>query len=252
MFKLLIRKQLPPVASLAPSPHSDHPAPLNERTRFSLGRQQASRWRAHSRAVLLVLLRFRLPQRSSDRRNVRPCSLHSPQSKLTSPSTHSGAGSGIGRAVAMHLAARGARLALTDINGPEGRSTCEEIKGLGYDVDMVFATLDCTGSSPLFFVSPCEPRLMWGWKTDEAAVGKLVRTFKKSYNRLDGLVNCAGTSSSVISSFLLSDPPPFNLQQASASPLRQYTRSHSTCGTRRWTSTSRGRLRSVSTLRCMR
>lgn len=29
---------------------------------------------------------------------------------------------------------------------------------------------------------------------DESAVGKLVRTFKKSYKRLDGLVNCAGTT----------------------------------------------------------
>jgi len=29
-------------------------------------------------------------------------------------------------------------------------------------------------------------------RVDENAVGKLVRTFKKSYKRLDGLVNCAG------------------------------------------------------------
>jgi len=29
-------------------------------------------------------------------------------------------------------------------------------------------------------------------RIDENAVGKLVRTFKKSYKRLDGLVNCAG------------------------------------------------------------
>ncbi|GAA5821616.1 hypothetical protein JCM11251_000936 [Rhodosporidiobolus azoricus] len=82
-----------------------------------------------------------------------------------------GCGSGIGLAVALLLAQRGARLALTDKDGAAGRETCEEIKHLGYDVDLAFAALDCT---------------------DEAGVGKLIRTFKKTYKRLDGLVNCAG------------------------------------------------------------
>ncbi|GAA5895872.1 hypothetical protein JCM6882_001399 [Rhodosporidiobolus microsporus] len=84
-----------------------------------------------------------------------------------------GCGSGIGRAVALLLAERGARLALTDKDGPAGRETCEAIKQKGYDIDMAFAALDCT---------------------DEAGVGKLIRTFKKTYKRLDGLVNCAGVN----------------------------------------------------------
>ncbi|GAA6032986.1 hypothetical protein JCM8097_000085 [Rhodosporidiobolus ruineniae] len=83
-----------------------------------------------------------------------------------------GCGSGIGRAVALHLASKGARLALTDKDGPAGRALCEEVKQR-YDVDMAFAALDIV---------------------DEPAVGKLVRTFKKSYKRLDGIVNCAGVN----------------------------------------------------------
>ncbi|BGP19280.1 hypothetical protein JCM10213_008201 [Rhodosporidiobolus nylandii] len=84
-----------------------------------------------------------------------------------------GCASGIGRAVALHLASRGCRLALTDVDAPAGRALCEEIKQQGFDIDMAFAALDIT---------------------DEAAVGKLVRTFKKSFKRLDGLVNCAGVN----------------------------------------------------------
>ncbi|GAA5888019.1 hypothetical protein JCM16303_000181 [Sporobolomyces ruberrimus] len=84
-----------------------------------------------------------------------------------------GCASGIGRAVAIYLAERGARLALTDKDAQGGRELCQEIKQRGLKSDMVFAALDCT---------------------DEAAVGKLMRTFKKSYKRLDGLVNCAGVN----------------------------------------------------------
>ncbi|GAA5856257.1 hypothetical protein JCM3766R1_003334 [Sporobolomyces carnicolor] len=84
-----------------------------------------------------------------------------------------GCASGIGRAVAIHLAERGARLALTDKDAQGGRELCQEIKQRGLKVDMAFAALDVT---------------------DESAVGKLVRTFKKSYKRLDGLVNCAGVN----------------------------------------------------------
>ncbi|GAA5982875.1 hypothetical protein JCM5350_001536, partial [Sporobolomyces pararoseus] len=83
-----------------------------------------------------------------------------------------GCASGIGRAVSLHLAALGGvRLALTDKDSQGGRDLCQEIKSKGFKIDMVFAALDIT---------------------DEQAVGKLVRTFKKSYKRLDGLVNCAG------------------------------------------------------------
>ncbi|GAA5974334.1 hypothetical protein JCM11641_006744 [Rhodosporidiobolus odoratus] len=105
--------------------------------------------------------------------------LQTPSSSSPAPSLAgralivTGCASGIGRAVALHLAEKGARLALTDKDGAEGRALCEEIKQRGYDIDMAFAALDCT---------------------DEAAVGKLVRTFKKSYKRLDGLVNCAGVN----------------------------------------------------------
>ena len=62
-------------------------------------------------------------------------------------------------------------MALTDKDSQGGRDLCQEIKSRGFKIDMVFAALDIT---------------------DEQAVGKLVRTFKKSYKRLDGLVNCAG------------------------------------------------------------
>lgn len=71
----------------------------------------------------------------------------------------------------------GARLALTDVDPDGGRKVCEEIKDLGGQVDVVFAKLDVT---------------------DEEAIGKLVRTFLKTYKRLDGLVNCAGLSSPLL------------------------------------------------------
>ncbi|GAA6025594.1 hypothetical protein JCM11491_004770 [Sporobolomyces phaffii] len=81
-----------------------------------------------------------------------------------------GCASGIGRAVAIHLAERGVRLALTDSDAEGGRALCREIKHRRLEADMVFAALDLT---------------------DDVAVGKLVRTFRKSYDRIDGLVNCA-------------------------------------------------------------
>ncbi|GAA5864344.1 hypothetical protein JCM3774_002758 [Rhodotorula dairenensis] len=82
-----------------------------------------------------------------------------------------GCASGIGRALALLLAGRGARLALTDIDSDRGRSTCAEIREQWPQTDVVFATLDCT---------------------DEEAVGKLMRSFKRTFTRIDGLVNCAG------------------------------------------------------------
>ncbi|BGP00646.1 Glucose 1-dehydrogenase peroxisomal 2,4-dienoyl-CoA reductase [Rhodotorula toruloides] len=84
-----------------------------------------------------------------------------------------GCASGIGRAVALLLAEKGARLALTDKDADEGRRLCSEIKETYPNVDLAYATLDVT---------------------DEEAVGRLVRSFKKSFKRLDGLVNCAGVN----------------------------------------------------------
>ncbi|TNY20429.1 3-oxoacyl-reductase [Rhodotorula diobovata] len=85
----------------------------------------------------------------------------------------SGCASGIGRAVALHLAAQGARLALTDKDAHGGRDLCGEIKQAHPDCDVAFAVLDVT---------------------DEASVGKLMRSFKKTFRRLDGLVNSAGVN----------------------------------------------------------
>ncbi|GAA6002972.1 SDR family NAD(P)-dependent oxidoreductase [Rhodotorula paludigena] len=82
-----------------------------------------------------------------------------------------GCGSGIGRAVAIVLANAGARLALTDKDKEEGATLCAEIQRLHPNTDLAFAGLDCR---------------------DEEAVGKLVRSFKRTFKRLDGLVNCAG------------------------------------------------------------
>lgn len=82
-----------------------------------------------------------------------------------------GAASGIGRAVALLLAERGARLALTDLDSDAGRAVCAEIRTRYPLTDVVFATLDCT---------------------DEEAVGKLMRSFKRTFKRIDGLVNSAG------------------------------------------------------------
>ncbi|KPV73855.1 uncharacterized protein RHOBADRAFT_45147 [Rhodotorula graminis WP1] len=83
----------------------------------------------------------------------------------------SGCASGIGRAVALQLAAAGARLALTDKDAHGGRDLCGDIKQAHPDCDVAFAVLDVT---------------------DEASVGKLMRSFKKTFTRLDGLVNSAG------------------------------------------------------------
>ncbi|TKA53968.1 hypothetical protein B0A53_03247 [Rhodotorula sp. CCFEE 5036] len=82
-----------------------------------------------------------------------------------------GAASGIGRAVALLLAERGARLALTDLDSDAGRAVCAEIRERYPLTDVVFATLDCA---------------------DEEAVGKLMRSFKRTFKRIDGLVNSAG------------------------------------------------------------
>jgi NAD(P)-dependent dehydrogenase (short-subunit alcohol dehydrogenase family) len=83
-----------------------------------------------------------------------------------------GAASGIGRAVALHLASLGCRLALTDLDLESGKAVCQEIRdAMKGKADVVFAGLDVS---------------------DDQSVGKLVRTFGKTYKRLDGLVNCAG------------------------------------------------------------
>ncbi|BGP57548.1 hypothetical protein JCM8202_002269 [Rhodotorula sphaerocarpa] len=82
-----------------------------------------------------------------------------------------GCASAIGQAVTLLLAERGARLALTDINTDGGRELCAEVRQRWPETDVVFATLDCR---------------------DEDGIGKLLRSFKRTFGRLDGLVNCAG------------------------------------------------------------
>ncbi|GAA6028061.1 hypothetical protein JCM8097_001853 [Rhodosporidiobolus ruineniae] len=78
--------------------------------------------------------------------------------------------SGIGRAITLHLASKGARLALADRNEEAGRALCLEIKEK-YAADVAFEALDIV---------------------DEKAVQRVIKTFKETYKRLDGLVNCAG------------------------------------------------------------
>lgn len=83
-----------------------------------------------------------------------------------------GAASGIGRVVALHLASLGCNLALTDLDVEGGRAVCREVQILmNGKHNIVFASLDVC---------------------DDDAVGKLVRTFGRTFKRLDGLVNCAG------------------------------------------------------------
>ncbi|KAL8281230.1 hypothetical protein RQP46_006264 [Phenoliferia psychrophenolica] len=84
-----------------------------------------------------------------------------------------GAGNGIGRATALYLASLGCRLALTDLDPEAGKLVCQEIREESPKCDIVFAALDVS---------------------DDIAVGKLVRTFAKTYKRIDGLVNCAGVN----------------------------------------------------------
>lgn len=102
-----------------------------------------------------------------------------------------GAASGIGRAVALHLASLGARLALTDQDAEGGKAVCQEVRQLGNKIDVVFATLDVSSE----FGSEgkqggADAGLVLA---DDDGVGKLVRTFLRTYKKLDGLVNCAGT-----------------------------------------------------------
>ncbi len=75
-----------------------------------------------------------------------------------------GGGSGLGAATARHLAARGAKVALADINAETGEALAAELGG-------VFARTDVTSEAD-----------------GQAAVAKALAAF----GRLDGLVNCAG------------------------------------------------------------
>lgn len=82
-----------------------------------------------------------------------------------------GAASGIGRCLALHLASHGVRLALTDLDVEGGRTVCEEVRATAGSQSVVFAAVDISNHD---------------------LVGRLMRTFGKTYGRLDGLVNCAG------------------------------------------------------------
>lgn len=78
----------------------------------------------------------------------------------------------------------GCSLALTDADQDAGRDTCKAVRDLYPTVEIVFATLDAT---------------------NDESVGKLMRTFIKTFKRLDGLVNCCGINLPLSSTHL---PPP--------------------------------------------
>lgn len=87
-----------------------------------------------------------------------------PGLKLTVCFIEPGAASGIGRALALHLATLGVRLALTDVNVEGGRAVCAEIRELG-ECDVVFAGLDVTSTSSDWPVSLCFKAHFWAEKT---------------------------------------------------------------------------------------
>jgi NAD(P)-dependent dehydrogenase (short-subunit alcohol dehydrogenase family) len=78
----------------------------------------------------------------------------------------SGGANGIGAEVSARLAAEGARVVITDLNGAQAEAKAAGIAGLGVACDI---------SSP----EQCE-------KAAQAAVDK--------FGRIDGIVNCAGIS----------------------------------------------------------
>ncbi|GAA5871631.1 hypothetical protein JCM8547_007102 [Rhodosporidiobolus lusitaniae] len=82
-----------------------------------------------------------------------------------------GAGSGIGKGVALYLAEQGARLALTDKSDSALRAVCTEINKTHPEVEVVSALADVTS---------------------EEAVKEAVAQFAQKLGRLDGLANCAG------------------------------------------------------------
>jgi NAD(P)-dependent dehydrogenase (short-subunit alcohol dehydrogenase family) len=82
-----------------------------------------------------------------------------------------GAGSGIGRATALHLAGRGARVAVTDIDPDGAQSTVSQIHDSGGEALLI--PLDVT---------------------DEAAVGSAVQQTVDHFGTLDCAVNNAGTN----------------------------------------------------------
>lgn len=108
-----------------------------------------------------------------------------------------GASSGIGRAVALDLAAKGYNLALADLDAEGGKALCKEIDDKQLSVKVVYATIDLSL---------------------EENVGKLFNSFAKTYpTGLHGLVNCAATNSTTDApSHLL---PASNLQKMMTSNL---------------------------------
>ena len=80
-----------------------------------------------------------------------------------------GAGSGIGRAVALSLAGEGVRLVATDLNGETAETTATEVTGQGGQA--IGMSLDVT---------------------DYAQTQAMVRHVLDQFGRVDVLVNCAG------------------------------------------------------------
>lgn len=96
-----------------------------------------------------------------------------------------GAGSGIGRATALRLAAEGARVACVDRDGDSAEDTARQVRGLG--VDGLALTADVT---------------------DERACARLVETIVGRFGGVTAVVNAAGVRSDLDAA-----PPPAEWQR---------------------------------------
>ncbi|GAA6000258.1 SDR family NAD(P)-dependent oxidoreductase [Rhodotorula paludigena] len=84
-----------------------------------------------------------------------------------------GVASGIGRAIALLLAERGANLAMTDRSEDAGKELLENLKAKFPSQELAFEPLDLQ---------------------DVDGIARLVETFNARFKRLDGLANCAGAN----------------------------------------------------------
>jgi hypothetical protein len=117
-----------------------------------------------------------------------------------------GAGSGIVRALALELARRGARLALSDIDGDAVRRTAEACRGAGavevesYQLDVssreaVFAHADAAARTILRGIERDRPRILVG--ADARALDLMQRVLGSGYQRV--VARAAARASSAVS-----------------------------------------------------